>query len=184
MQYSGGGFLCVELYPDKNTQIARPAIVLGEEAYGRKIKGKYADFGGSKDKKDISIYHTILRETREEAYIDIGSVSLVKSLPYIDIPLSKRFYKLVIGRIDGITNTIFQYFRQYYLDLSAGKYSPYVEIGRIRHFYIDDIEQCMINNTKKIPDVNGILCLFRFRLKKAFKNQELLNFCRTLAYSS
>lgn len=104
MNYVGGGFLCVSNHIDSFTGKKYPIIILGKEAYGRHAKGKYADFGGGKEKKDKTIYHTILREVREELYVDLGSVDIVKSLPYIDLPIGKRGkkYKLCIGRIETI----------------------------------------------------------------------------------
>jgi len=184
MIYSGGGFLCVELYTNPKTLLQRPAIILGEEAYGKRSKGKYADFGGGHEKKDANIYHTIYRETFEELYTDLGSSQFVKKLPFVDVKLEKRkerYYKMCIGRIDGITNDVFLQWREYYKNFNNGTYSPYVEIERIRHFYLDDIESTINSGISgAIPDVNGVICLLRSRVTRALENPYTLHICREL----
>jgi hypothetical protein len=202
-KFIGGGIIICELYFDKNTGYRYPAIILGKEMYGKE-KNKYADFGGGFDKKiDNNIYNTILREVLEEAYIHLGNINYIKELPQINIPLeyknsigvgdlsvslngaklrpfkkifTKKYYKIVIKRIDELDNNKFQQIRKKYISSINKKYSPWIEIGEIRHFYIHDIYYALINNLSKVKDSNGKYCFFRKRLWNILKNTNLLQF--------
>lgn len=68
IQFVGGGLICYELYPEKGSGIWYPAVVLGEEMYG-KTRKKYGDFGGGMEKIDRgNVDRTIIREALEEDY--------------------------------------------------------------------------------------------------------------------
>jgi len=180
IQFVGGGLICYELYPEKGSGIWYPSVVLGEEMYGKNIKGKYGDFGGGIEKKDHgNVDRTIFREAREEIYIDLGNVECVETLPKIDLFSGRkgdtvRLYRVRMIRIQGLENSKFQKIRKIYLKKSGGKYSPWVEIGRIRHFFLHDIHHSLINGLSKVRDSEGNWCEFRHRLLRIFGKTKIL----------
>jgi len=181
INFVGGGIIICELYPNIYNNKIYPAIVLGKEMYGNE-KYKYADFGGGKNKQDKNnIYKTILREVLEESYINLNSLEYIKTLPQINIPINKsiknpKYYKIVIKRIDGLDNNKFQQIRKKYISTINQKYSPWIEMGEIRHFFIHDIYYSLINNLSKVKDSNGQYCYFRKRLWNILKHTNILQY--------
>ena len=176
-KYIGGGIVVYELYTELGSGFYYPAIVLGEEMYGRQ-KGKYADFGGGVDKADGGdIEKTIMREAKEELYLDLGSV---KMLPKVELFSGRkgniiRLYQVRLVRINNLDNYEFQKIRKFYLEQSKNKYSPWVEIGRIRHFFLYDIYYSLNNGLSKVRDSEGVWCELRPRMLRILKKTKLLD---------
>jgi len=87
-------------YPDKENKIC---FVLTERAHYKGVHSAQISFpGGKKDKKDINLEETALRETKEE--IAITHVNLIRQLTKTYIPPSNFYVTPFMGYLDHKPN--------------------------------------------------------------------------------
>lgn len=171
--YSGAGVLIVEDYYMKDGEVV-PCIILVKN----KASGEYSDFGGSYEKKHISLKETASKELQEESR-NLFVIDPKFMTNYVDIPaFSNNFYRVYLLKINGANRKYFLHNKN--LIDTAHQNDTHVprswrETSDIAHIPIKNIDydKLAVRGKITVQDINGKDIIFSGRIKKIIRNTKL-----------